>query len=1310
MSSADALRQILARRILVLDGAMGTMIQRHRFTEADYRGERFADWGSPLAGNNDLLVLTQPDAIRDIYVQYLEAGSDVVSTNTFNAQAISMEDYGMTGLVREINVAAAHLAREAIEQWREGASGQSPVGRAPEASGVGDASGARGVDAHRDPAQSPVSSPQSPRFVAGSIGPMNRTLSLSPDVEDPGFRGVTFDQVKDAYREQIEALAEGGVDFFLLETVFDTLNAKAAVVALREFERETGTSLPVLVSGTVVDQSGRTLVGQTVEAFWISLAHTPNLLAFGLNCALGSAQMRPFVEELSRVATVPTSLYPNAGLPNELGGYDESAAYMAEQIAGYAREGFVNVVGGCCGSTPEHIRAIADAVRDIAPRTPPEANPTLRLAGLEPLAFRPETNFVNIGERTNVTGSKRFARLIKGGESEEALTVAKQQVEAGAQMIDVNMDEGLLDSAKEMERFLLLAMSEPDIARVPVVVDSSKFEVIEAGLKCIPGKPVVNSISMKEGEDAFRAQAVRARDFGAAVIVMAFDEDGQADTLERRKTICRRAYDILTQEVGVPPEDIIFDPNIFAVATGLEEHRRYAIDFIESVRWIKANLPLARVSGGVSNLSFSFRGNEVVREAMHASFLYHAVQAGMDMGIVNAGQLAVYSEVDPELLELVEDVLFDRRDSATERLVTYADTLRDTASGVTQAKDDAWRQRPVEERLAHALVKGITTHIEADTEEARAMLPKPLDVIEGPLMAGMNRVGDLFGSGQMFLPQVVKSARVMKRAVAYLTPFIEAEQAGETVARKKVLMATVKGDVHDIGKNIVGVVLGCNGYEVIDLGVMVPAQTILDAAKEHHVDVVGLSGLITPSLDEMVHVAREMERQGIQLPLLIGGATTSKLHTALKVSPQRTGPTVHVLDASKSVPAVSALVGEGRAAFLAAAEADYERVREAHAGRQRRQNILPLAKARANKQELTWESVTAPAATGVLDIAPPSIADLRPIIDWGPFFIAWEMKASDVDDDARGDTARALRADAEALLDEFEASGALDIRAVAGIFPANASGDDVVVGSGGGASSQSPVAENGAASGDGSATGHSPLPTGPTTFHTLRQQTQKTPGKPNRALADFIAPEDSGVQDWLGAFVVTVHGSVDLAQEAREAGDDYRAILIQSLADRLAEAAAEWLHREVRTTHWGYAPEENLSVDDLTRERYRGIRPAPGYPAQPDHTEKPTLFALLDATARTGVELTEHLAMNPPASVCGLYFAHPDAAYFNVGPLAKDQVEDYAARKGMTTPEAERWLMPVLAYEPAPAERLPEALSGDGASGGAAVPESPPVA
>ncbi|MEM1055937.1 MAG: methionine synthase [Bacteroidota bacterium] len=1236
MSTTDRLRQLIAHRILVLDGAMGTMIQRHGFTEEDYRGERFADWPQPVAGNNDLLVLTQPDTIRAIHAQYLEAGADVASTNTFNAQAISQADYGMGELVYEINHEAARLAKEAADA---------------------------------------ASTSEKPRFVLGSVGPMNRTLSLSPDVEDPGFRAVTFDEVKDAYREQIRGLLDGGADAILLETIFDTLNAKAAVVALREHGRETGEQPPVIVSGTIVDQSGRTLVGQTVEAFWVSLAHTPNLLAFGLNCALGSEQMRPFVEELSQIATVPTSLYPNAGLPNELGGYDETPAHMAGLLREFAEAGWLNLVGGCCGSTPEHVAAIAEAVRDLPPREVPGGTRTLRLAGLEGLTFRDDLRFVNIGERTNVTGSRRFARLIKDGETEEALSVARQQVEAGAQLIDVNMDEGLLDSAKEMERFLLLAMSEPDIARVPVVVDSSKWEVIEAGLRCIPGKAVVNSISLKEGEEAFREQATRARDYGAAVIVMAFDEDGQADTLERRKEICSRAYRILTEEVGLPPEDIIFDPNVFAVATGLEEHRRYAIDFIEATRWIKATLPHARVSGGVSNLSFSFRGNDHVREAMHALFLTHAIEAGMDMGIVNAGQLAVTAEIPPDLREAVEDVLFDRRDDATERLVALAETLRDTARLGPEVEGAAWREEPVEERLAHALIHGITEHIEADTEEARAAMPRPLDVIEGPLMDGMNRVGDLFGSGQMFLPQVVKSARVMKKAVAYLTPFIEAEKE-EAEAQTVVLMATVKGDVHDIGKNIVGVVLGCNGYRVEDLGVMVPAQKILDRAKEVGADVIGLSGLITPSLDEMVHVAREMERQGIDTPLLIGGATTSKLHTALKVAPQRSGPTVHVLDASKSVPAVAALVGEGREAFLAQTEADYVAVRERHARKTRRQELLSLDRARENRQRLTWESIVPPRETGILEVDSPRLGDLREVIDWGPFFIAWQMKASDVDDPQKGEAARSLRADAEALLDEIERDDLFEVRVAAGIFPANAVGDDVVV--------ERKEGRGKRKEGAASDSGISPS----VTFHTLRQQTRKTPGKPNRALADFVAPMGEA-QDWLGAFVVTVHGAEAVAEAARAEHDDYRAILAQALADRLAEAAAEWLHREVRTTHWGYAPDEALPNADLIRERYRGIRPAPGYPAQPDHTEKLALFDLIEARERTGVGLTEHLAMTPPASVCGLYFAHPEASYFNIGVLGADQVADYAMRKRQSVEETERWLGPVLGYDPA--------MSGDGA-------------
>ena len=1242
MTTLDILRALLRDRILVLDGAMGTMIQRLGFSEADLRGERFAEWPQALAGNNDLYVLTQPDAIRAIHQQYLEAGADIVTTNTFNAQSISMADYGMEALVYEMNVAAARLARAACEA---------------------------------------VATADRPRFVAGSIGPMNRTLSLSPNVEDPGHRAVTFGEVKEAYAEQIRGLVDGGADILLVETIFDTLNAKACVVALREHERATGHLPPVMLSGTVVDQSGRTLVGQTVEAFWTSLAHTPNLLSVGLNCALGSAQMRPFIEALSRAAPVFTSVYPNAGLPNELGGYDESAAYFAEQVLGYATDGFVNLVGGCCGTTPDHVRAVAEAVQAVTPRVPPTLTPTFRAAGLEAFEIRPETNFVNIGERTNVTGSRRFARLVLEGDYDEALSVAKQQVEAGAQLIDVNMDEGLLDSEAAMRRFLLLAMAEPDIARVPVVVDSSKWSVIEAGLQCIPGKPVVNSISMKEGEDAFREQATRARDYGAAVIVMAFDEDGQADTLARRIEVCQRAYRILTDEVGVPPEDIVFDPNVFAVATGLEEHRRYAIDFIDAVRWIKQNLPHARISGGVSNLSFSFRGNEPVREAMHAAFLYHAVHAGMDMGIVNAGQLAVYDDIEPALLTAVEDVLFDRRDTAngdgaassTERLVALAESFRDR-DPAAEAEAAAWRSEPVAERLRYALVKGLTDWIEEDVEDARVQATRPLDVIEGPLMAGMNTVGDLFGAGKMFLPQVVKSARVMKRAVAYLTPYIEAEQAAsgeEAQAPTTVLMATVRGDVHDIGKNIVGVVLGCNGYRIEDLGVMVPADKIVEEAKARRVDAIGLSGLITPSLDEMVRVAQAMERAGLTIPLLIGGATTSKLHTALKVAPHYSAPTVHVLDASKSVPAVAALTSDGqRDAFAADVAADYEVVRERYAARQRRQSLLSLDAARANAPALTWDDVIAPASLGVETLT-PSVADLRPFIDWGPFLITWEMRGSYpqiLDDPDAGPHARRLIADANALLDEAEAGHVFAPRGVAGLFPARSQGDDLVV--------TAPDGDE-------------------VTLHTLRQQTQKTPGKPNRALADFVAPAEAGVQDHVGAFVVTIHGAEAVAQAARDAHDDYRAILVQSVGDRLAEAFAEWLHARVRRETWGYAPDEDLSNDDLVRERYRGIRPAPGYPAQPDHTEKVTLFDLLGAREATGVELTEHLAMAPASSVCGLYLAHPDADYFNLGEIGRDQVADYAARRQMQLDEVERWLRPVLAYDPDEASR-PSVTGGDG--------------
>ena len=1241
MTLLDRLRALLADRILVLDGAMGTMIQRHGFTEVDFRGERFADWPQPVQGNNDLLCLTQPDAIRAIHRAYLDAGADLVSTNTFNATAVSQADYGMEDLAYEINVAAARLAREAADAVT-------------------------------------AETPDKPRFVVGALGPMNKTLSLSPDVSDPGFRAVTFDEVRDAYADAIRGLVDGGADILLVETIFDTLNAKAAIAALRRYFRETGNRRPVMISGTIVDQSGRTLVGQTVEAFWISMAHAPELLSVGLNCALGSAQMRPFIEELSQVAPIPTSLYPNAGLPNEMGGYDESAVHMAETIAGYAEEGLVNIVGTCCGSTPEHTAALAEAVATKAPRSMPDVPRYTRLSGLEPLTFRPDLNFVNIGERTNVTGSRHFARLIKENDFEEALSVARQQVENGAQAIDVNMDEGLLDSEAAMQRFLLLAMSEPDIARVPVVVDSSKWSVIEAGLKCLPGKPVVNSISLKEGEASFREQAEAARDYGAAVIVMAFDEDGQADTVERRTAICQRAYDILTEDIGFAPEEIIFDPNIFAIATGIEAHNRYALDFIETVRWIKTNLPGTKISGGVSNLSFSFRGNDTVREAMHAAFLYQAVQAGMDMGIVNAGQLAVYDEIDPVLRDLVEDVLFDRRPDATERLVTHAETIREHG-GITQEKNEEWREASVEERLRHALVKGITDYIEEDVEEARIAYSRPLEVIEGPLMAGMNVVGDLFGSGKMFLPQVVKSARVMKKGVAYLTPFIKREQTERGEAeqvRPKVLMATVKGDVHDIGKNIVGVVLGCNNYDVIDLGVMVPAAQILAAAREHAVDVIGLSGLITPSLDEMVHVAHELEREGNRTPLLIGGATTSKLHTAVKVAPQYSAPVVHVLDASRSVPTVSALISpEQQEAFADQVATDYAAVRERYAARNQAQKLLSLDEARTNRMDLNWAKapISVPNQLGVAVFDEVTVGDLRPFIDWGPFFIAWELKGKYpqlLDDERVGEQARQLLADAEAMLDRIEAEEVLQPRGVAGLFAAQSLGDDIAV-----FANEDSI-------------------TSLATFHTLRQQTPKTPGKPNRALADFIAPEDTGRRDYLGGFVVSIHGVEAFAQQFRADHDDYQAILVQALADRLAEAFAEWLHQEVRTTLWGYAPDEALASADLVRERYRGIRPAPGYPAQPDHTEKETLFRLLEAERNTGVALTEHLAMTPPASVCGLYFAHPEASYFNLGPLGRDQITDYAQRKERTVEEMERWLHPNLAYE-----RTVPSSSGDGSGG-----------
>ncbi|MDS1773539.1 methionine synthase [Vibrio vulnificus] len=1210
----------LKQRILLIDGGMGTMIQGYKLQEQDYRGERFADWHSDLKGNNDLLVLTQPQLIKEIHHAYLEAGADILETNTFNATTIAMADYDMESLSEEINFAAAKLAREAADEWT-------------------------------------AKNPAKPRYVAGVLGPTNRTCSISPDVNDPGYRNVSFDELVEAYSESTRALIRGGSDLILIETIFDTLNAKACAFAVESVFEELGFALPVMISGTITDASGRTLSGQTTEAFYNSLRHV-RPISFGLNCALGPDELRPYVEELSRISETFVSTHPNAGLPNAFGEYDLSPEEMAEHVKEWAQSGFLNLIGGCCGTTPEHIRHMAMAVEGVSPRVLPEIPVACRLSGLEPLTIAKDTLFVNVGERTNVTGSARFKRLIKEELYDEALDVAHEQVENGAQIIDINMDEGMLDAEACMVRFLNLCASEPEISKVPIMVDSSKWEVIEAGLKCIQGKGIVNSISLKEGKEKFVEQAKLIRRYGAAVIVMAFDEVGQADTRERKLEICTKAYRILVDEVGFPPEDVIFDPNIFAVATGIDEHNNYAVDFIEAVADIKRDLPHAMISGGVSNVSFSFRGNNYVREAIHAVFLYHCFKNGMDMGIVNAGQLEIYDNVPEKLREAVEDVVLNRRDDATERLLEIAEEYRENAVGKQEdASALEWRTWSVEKRLEHALVKGITEFIVEDTEEARLNASKPLEVIEGPLMDGMNVVGDLFGEGKMFLPQVVKSARVMKQAVAHLEPFINAsKQAGSS--NGKILLATVKGDVHDIGKNIVGVVLQCNNYEIIDLGVMVPCEQILKVAKEQQVDIIGLSGLITPSLDEMVHVAKEMERLGFDLPLLIGGATTSKAHTAVKIEQNYSHPVVYVNNASRAVGVCTSLLSdELRPAFVERLQADYELVRDQHNRKKPRTKPVTLEAARANKVAIDWQSYTPPAPSqpGVHVFDDFDVATLRQYIDWTPFFLTWSLVGkypTIFEHEEVGEEAKRLFEDANEWLDRIEQEGLLKARGMCGLFPAASVGDDIEVYTD---ESRTQVAK---------------------VLHNLRQQTEKPKGA-NYCLSDYVAPKESGKKDWIGAFAVT--GGVnerELADQFKAQGDDYNAIMIQAVADRLAEAFAEYLHERVRKEIWGYAADENLSNEELIREKYQGIRPAPGYPACPEHTEKGPLWELLNVEETIGMSLTSSYAMWPGASVSGWYFSHPDSRYFAIAQIQQDQVESYAERKGWDLLEAEKWLGP----------------------------------
>lgn len=1226
----QALQHALNERILILDGGMGTMIQSYRLEEHDYRGTRFADWPSDVKGNNDLLLLSRPDVIAAIEKAYLDAGADILETNTFNATQISQADYGMESLVYELNVQGARIARQ-----------------------VADAK--------------TLETPDKPRFVAGVLGPTSRTCSISPDVNDPGYRNVTFDELVENYIEATRGLIEGGADLILIETIFDTLNAKAAIFAVQQVFEDDGIELPIMISGTITDASGRTLSGQTTEAFWNSVRHAKPI-SVGLNCALGAKDLRPYLEELSTKADTHVSAHPNAGLPNAFGEYDETPAEMAAVVEEFAASGFLNIIGGCCGTTPGHIQAIAEAVAKYKPRQIPKIAKACRLSGLEPFTIDRQSLFVNVGERTNITGSAKFARLIREENYTEALEVALQQVEAGAQVIDINMDEGMLDSQAAMVRFLNMIAGEPDISRVPIMIDSSKWEVIEAGLKCIQGKGIVNSISMKEGVEQFKHHARLCKRYGAAVVVMAFDEVGQADTAARKKEICQRSYDILVNEVGFPPEDIIFDPNIFAVATGIEEHNNYAVDFIEACAYIRDHLPHALSSGGVSNVSFSFRGNNPVREAIHSVFLFHAIRNGLTMGIVNAGQLEIYDEIPAELRERVEDVVLNRTPEGTDALLAIADDYK--GGGATkEVENEAWRSLPVGKRLEHALVKGITAHIVEDTEECRQQCARPIEVIEGPLMSGMNVVGDLFGAGKMFLPQVVKSARVMKQAVAHLIPFIEAEKGDKPEAKGKILMATVKGDVHDIGKNIVGVVLGCNGYDIVDLGVMVPAEKILQTARDEKCDIIGLSGLITPSLDEMVHVAREMQRQGFELPLMIGGATTSKAHTAVKIEPKYSNDAViYVTDASRAVGVATQLLSkELKPGFVEKTRLDYIEVRERTANRSARTERLSYAQAVAAKPKYDWAAYqpAVPAFTGVKVLDNIDLRTLAEYIDWTPFFISWDLAGKFpriLTDEVVGEAATSLYKDAREMLDKLIDEKLISARAVFGFWPANQVADDDI----------QVYDDNG-----------QPL----ATLHHLRQQTIKPDGKPNFSLADFVAPKDSGVTDYMGGFITTAGiGAEEVAKAYQDKGDDYSSIMVKALADRLAEACAEWLHEQVRKEHWGYARDEHLDNEALIKEQYSGIRPAPGYPACPDHTEKETLFRLLDGTAigetgPSGVFLTEHFAMFPAAAVSGWYFAHPKAQYFAVGKVDKDQIDSYSARKGQDVSVSERWLAPNLGYD-----------------------------